>query len=392
VNSSAHGRGRPQVKARRGGLVGRFKPKTKPQQMASVAILGIVAVWGAYKVGGGPPVVQTRQAGIGTENFKPHIQEVALRTPDPAVPQPLQASAPPPPAPPPPETPQNDPPMPERSAGTRGVTAARPPAPVASIGFQVQKRRRSEATAEQGAGRSVATAPEQDRAQGTRIAYKEENIVGSRAGSAIDTSLMMRPGLYALILDTAVNSERAGPFFAHFKHDVKSRSGVTLIPAGTDVTGTYESEVGEGQERIVSIAVEGIADVGNGQGIPFKIGSPIGDEQGRNGMPGHVDNKTWPKLRRAAILMLTQGAIQAANTALQAYLSRGSGNNITSFNMGGGGMGSALAGALGAGGNVQAVITKDIGEEIAVLLTHPIIFDRSYYLETINPQAREARR
>jgi type IV secretory pathway VirB10-like protein len=376
VSGSLGGRGAPSSQRKRGGF-GRFW--SKYGTITSIFGLGSVVAVSWHFNGRPTPPPLPMPTEVNLSNFNPRqlppqqqeVQPVIAHVDAPRATLTTPATTQAPPADPPAEDPA---PMPgDRAVG--GRTGSAGPATLSTITYKVRRNPPSSRASAPGAAGGGSDGAEQERAQGTRIGYKDETMVGSRAGAAIDTSRMMWPGHYQLILRSSISSERDGPFFAHFADDVLSDTNVTLIPKNTRVWGTYESQVGEGQERIVTAVAEGITH----EGIPFKLGSPVGDEQGRIGMPGHVDRKTWPKLRNALILMTTQGALSAANSALQAWISKG--GSVTNFNMGSGGMGPAMAGALGAGGNIQAVITKHAGEKITVALTHPIQFDRSYRLE-----------
>lgn len=219
---------------------------------------------------------------------------------------------------------------------------------------------------------SPGAAPTQP--QGTTMAWGDGTIPGSRAGPALDLTYVLRPGVYIFVLESAVNSEREGPFFAHAKDDIKSQAGVTLIDKGTQIVGTYSSGISDGQSRIVAVSTYGITP----KGVPFRLGASVGDERGQNGMSAQIQRNHWPRIRNAAYLMLSQGAISSAQTALQSALQRG---NSTNFNMNTSTMGTAITEALRGGNNIQDVGTKGVGEEVGILVTEPIIFDRSYGLE-----------
>ncbi len=209
---------------------------------------------------------------------------------------------------------------------------------------------------------------------GTGIAFKDETIPGRRAGRAVDTTLMLAPGKYDFVLDVDVHSERDGPFFAHAKQDLKSEHGVTLIEEGTRISGTYQSQVAEGQSRIVMLSAYGITQ----KGIPFTIGAPMGDGRGRVGADGHLNTHTWAKLRNAAFLMLSQGSMQAVQSAIQGALQRSGG---TSLNLSTGSMDQALTEAIRSGGRIQGTVELRAGKVVSILLTEPIFFDDSYRLE-----------
>lgn len=219
-------------------------------------------------------------------------------------------------------------------------------------------------------------APAQPGAAPTTVAFVGAPMAGRRAGPAIDTTLTLMPGIYGCVLDVAVNSERPGPFFCHTTKAVKSPVGAVLMEAGTNIVGNYQSDVRQGQGRIVSLA----AVAWTPRGVPVPLGNaPVGDALGRGGMDGRVDTHMGARLGSAVILMMTQGAFSMGQAALQASLSRGGGNSYLNLNSGG--VESSVGEALRGGSAIQNTVTKNQGEEIAFMLTEPISFQDAYLLE-----------
>lgn len=208
----------------------------------------------------------------------------------------------------------------------------------------------------------------------TTVAFAGRRIAGAKAGAAMDTTLVLMPGVYRCTLDTAVSSERPGPFFCHVTAAWQSPSGVPLMDPGTRIQGNYESHVAPGQSRIMSLAATAYTP----QGVPVPLGSPVGDALGRVGMDGAVDRHFWTRFGGAVFLMLSQSAISAASSLAQAALSSGNGNTFLNLNTGGvqGAVGAALRDNL----NVPNTVTKNQGEEIGILVTQPIDFSDAYRL------------
>ncbi|MBU8541784.1 TrbI/VirB10 family protein [Falsiroseomonas tokyonensis] len=225
-------------------------------------------------------------------------------------------------------------------------------------------------------GRGTATGePEGDPARrGTSVAFRGTSIAGARAGAPLDTTLMLMPGVYRCTLDTAVSSERPGPFFCHVTQDWLSPAGVRLMEAGTRIQGSYESHVAVGQSRILSLAATGWTP----QGVPVPLGAPVGDALGRVGMDGTVDRHFWERFGGAVFLMLSGSAISAAQGAVQAALARD--DNSTYLNLQTGGVQGAVASVLRDSINIPNTVTKNQGEEIAVLVTQPVDFSDAYRL------------
>ncbi len=273
--------------------------------------------------------------------------------------QPVQATlpwerpqAPTPPPPPPPERPMGD-----AAAGKRMLSYSRP---VASPAV---------ATAPASTPAPGITAP-----AGTGVTYAGTQIAGKRAGAAIDTTLTLMPGVYGCTLDTAVNSERPGPFFCHTTRAIKSPDGVTLMEPGTRIVGNYQSNVSQGQGRIMSLTATAYTP----RGVPVPLGAPVGDALGRIGMDGQVQSHLGARLGSAVLLMMTQGAFSVAQSMVQSGMSRGGGN--TYFSMNSGGIEGAVAESLRSGNAIQNTVTKNQGEEIAFLVMEPISFQDAYAL------------
>lgn len=212
----------------------------------------------------------------------------------------------------------------------------------------------------------------------TSVAYQASEVPGRRAGPAIDTTLTLMPGLYGCTLATGISSERDGPFFCTNDAPIVSPAGVTLMEKGSTIVGNYRSQVGPGQSRILSLAAWGYTP----QGVPVPLGAQASDPLGRTGIPGEVNTHFWPRMGSAVLLLASQGAISAAQAALQAGIqSGGRGNTYLNLPIGSSGIEGALAEAIRAGTAVQSTVEKSPGERIAFLVTEPISFADSYDLE-----------
>jgi type IV secretion system protein VirB10 len=209
----------------------------------------------------------------------------------------------------------------------------------------------------------------------TTVAFAAGAMPGLRAGPAIDLTFVMQPGLYRLVLAAPINSERGGTFFGILPEAIRSPAGVVLMERGSRLWGAYKSEVGPGQERIVSAAAWGLTP----NGVPVPLGeATVTDGTGRAGMPGTVNTHFWARFGGAITLMVTQGAFQAASAALQASLTRGSGNSYLNLNTAS--LDAALAATLRNSLNIQTTVDVPAGTEIAFMLNQPIDFADAYRL------------
>lgn len=221
-------------------------------------------------------------------------------------------------------------------------------------------------------GGTGPAAPSAPTATHTRVIFKAGTIEGGKAGPAMDLTLVMMPQVIPCVLRNAIDTTQPGPIFCSTFSDVKSAAGITLMEAGTQITGSYSSSVSQGQNRMPMVSASGITPYG----VPIVFPGAMGDELGRAGVTGQVDTHFWDRFSGALLLMTSQGAIGAVQAALQ----RGNGNNY--LNLQTGGVDSAVADALHNSINIAPTIRVDQGTRIGLLLTVPIDFSDSYVLHT----------
>lgn len=227
--------------------------------------------------------------------------------------------------------------------------------------------------------------PNAKDANSTKVAFAGKAIPGSRASKALDLRYTLMPDVYMCTLQTAIDTTVAGPFICNLDREARSpgytdRAGnrvpgtsITLMEKGTRITGQYgEKNMQQGQSRIFANSV--IAVTPNGVVVP--LDSPIGDELGRAGFGGNVDNHLWERFGAGVLLMLTDNAFNMANSALQSR--SGNGNSTTNFNLGGGGAQQIANTVLNQTINIPPTLTKNQGERIGIFIVSPIDFSDSY--------------
>lgn len=323
--------------------------RLKPGQSAALLVLGAGALIGItfWRAGG--------------EREQPATPEPVATVPPPAISAdpvavPAAAATPaPPPVPPPPALAAAA----QTGTGTRGAR-------LTSYAVPAQPAPAVPAPAKGGEDGEAA------RGGATSVAFQGQRIAGAKAGPALDTSLMLMPGIYTCVLDTAVSSERAGPFQCHTEEDIKSPQRVTLMPKWTVIQGTYQSDVRQGQARIASLA----ATAWTPDGIPVPLGAQVGDELGRMGMPGRVNRHLWERFGGAVTLLLSQGAIDLARSALQ----QGDGSSYVNLNTGG--VQSLAAEVARATINIPNTVEKNQGERIAFFVAAPVSFEDAIRLRS----------
>ena len=209
---------------------------------------------------------------------------------------------------------------------------------------------------------------------GTEVAFKPTEIPGGRAGKAIRLTYVMLPSMIPCILDTAMDSTLAGAIKCHTTGgDIMSPEHILLIPDGTQITGTYKNETGNGQDRLFAFVGSAITK----EGIPVPLNSEIADGVGRAGIDGEVDHHLFQRFGAAALLVAADAALTLGQTAL-------SKPGQTSLNLNGGGSGfSGLAQTL-----LQSTINqKDTvyvqpGKQITIVTDHPIDFSDALKVTT----------
>lgn len=202
------------------------------------------------------------------------------------------------------------------------------------------------------------------------VAFKPAAIPGLKAGPAMDLTFTMMPGVVTCLLDNALDTTKPGKVFCHTDETVYSPLGVKLMEAGTRIVGDYQSDIGLGENRVGAIA--GYAITPNG--VPVPLGSfPMGDGLGRGGFAGELDTHPWARIGSALVLLTTEGAIGAAQTALQQR-----GTSYTNINVGG--LDYALAEVIRNSSNVRNTLRVNQGTRIGLLVAQPIDFSDAYAL------------
>lgn len=200
------------------------------------------------------------------------------------------------------------------------------------------------------------------------VAFKPAAIPGLRAGPAMDLTFTMMPGVVTCLLDNALDTTKPGKVFCHTDETVYSPLGVKLMEAGTRIVGDYQSDIGLGEDRVGAMAAYAITP----NDVPVPLGSfPMGDGLGRGGFAGELDTHPWARIGSALVLLTTQGAIGAAQTALQQR-----GSSYTNVNVGG--LDFALAEVVRNSANVRSTLRVNQGSRIGLLVAQPIDFSDAY--------------
>jgi type IV secretion system protein VirB10 len=207
-------------------------------------------------------------------------------------------------------------------------------------------------------------------AAGTQVVYKSADIVGAKAGPALDRDLLLMPGIIQCILDTGINSTFPGPLMCHLDAPVISAGNVVLMEKGTQIIGSYSADVKQGQYRMLAVTATAYTP----NGVPVPLGGPFADGLGVTGLEAdNVNNHVLQRFGGAVMLSLAEGAMGIA----QAAVSKG-GNSYVSFSSGG--VGSLAQEILQNTINIPPTITKNQGDEVSLWVLTPIDFSSSYKL------------
>jgi type IV secretion system protein VirB10 len=126
--------------------------------------------------------------------------------------------------------------------------------------------------------------------------------------------------------DSPLSSEMVGPITCTTTQAVLSMDGSNiLLPVGTEVHGTIERGLSNGDKRLFPIWTDMLTPKPYQQAIP--LGSPSADELGRPGLPGDVNTHFWLKARDLALVSVIEMIGGVASSAAS------SGNGNSTFNL-----------------------------------------------------------
>ena len=132
------------------------------------------------------------------------------------------------------------------------------------------------------------------------------------------------------VLETAINTDLPGTLRAVVSRDIYAEAGrLPLIPKGSRLIGTYNTDVLFGQGRVFIVWTRLIRP----DGVDIAINSPGVDLLGRSGLDGDVDNKYF-EIYSAAILtsalnIAVAAAVEGATDAEKTETSNTNGSTTT---------------------------------------------------------------
>jgi type IV secretory pathway VirB10-like protein len=110
------------------------------------------------------------------------------------------------------------------------------------------------------------------------------------------------------VLVTAANSDLAGPLVGQVSRDVYDRTqSVVVIPKGSRLIGSYDSQVALGEQRLLVAWSRLIFPDGSGLSFP---GLPAATRSGEAGLAGAVDNHLARVFGSAILLSIVSAGAQ----------------------------------------------------------------------------------
>lgn len=211
---------------------------------------------------------------------------------------------------------------------------------------------------------------------GTKVAFKPDVLTGGKAGPAMSMTYVMRPQLIPCALDTAMDSTLAGAIMCHTTVDVLSQDHVLLMPAGTQIVGTYHNDVKSGQHRLFAFAGSAITK----EGIPVPLNSGVADGLGMSGISGEYDPHNLERFGAALALTGLDAAVQLGS----AELSKGGNQtlNIGGTVSSGNGIGAIAQEILRNQMQIPPTITVSPGTVVSIVVDHAIDFSDAIKVST----------
>ena len=150
--------------------------------------------------------------------------------------------------------------------------------------------------------------PEAPPAQAARVPVPSgspgrlERSGGSQARPLADPAFTVVEGtIIPAVLETALDSTRAGPVRAIVSRDVRGFDGSRiLVPRGSRLIGEYQADLSPGQARAMVSWTRLIRP----DGVTVELRAPATDALGRAGVPGRVNNHTMRRIGDALLQTL----------------------------------------------------------------------------------------
>lgn len=188
----------------------------------------------------------------------------------------------------------------------------------------------------------------------------------ARATALADPSRMIVQGtILEAVLETALSTDLPGAVRAVLSEDVLSYDGsATLLPRGTRLIGSYNSEVRIAQRRALIAWTRAITP----EGTSVALGGLGADALGRSGQPGQVDTHFWERFGSAAL-------ISVFGLAPQVIIDdRTNGDAADAIEDIGDDLRAASSGALDAYLRIAPTINVGQGDRLTIFVNRDVLF------------------
>lgn len=190
------------------------------------------------------------------------------------------------------------------------------------------------------------------------------------AGHLPDRNFLLAKGSFIdCVLQTRLDSTVPGMTACVVTRNIYSDNGkVLLIERGSTVSGEYQANMKQGQERIFVLW----SRIKTPNGIVINLDSPGTDPLGGSGLPGYVETHFWKRFGGAIMLSLVDDVARYATEGR-----RGNNNNIQ-FSSTGDAAESMAAEALRNTINIPPTLYKNQGEHVGIYVARDLDFSSVY--------------
>ena len=209
-------------------------------------------------------------------------------------------------------------------------------------------------------------------------ALKVTKLEGSRATRLKNPEMTIVEGSrIPCTIENAFTTEQPGYLSCIVPVDVRGYGGhVVLLPAGTKITGQYQSGIRQGQSRAFIVWTKAITPMPDA--VMIDLNSPAADQLGRAGLDGNLNTHFWARFGGAIMLSMIDSGLSAA--AQLAASQSGGTNYFQSFSFNGQSVANtALQNSI----NIPPTLEFDQAKTQVVFLARNLDFSNVYSLQKV---------
>jgi type IV secretion system protein VirB10 len=219
----------------------------------------------------------------------------------------------------------------------------------------------------------LSAAGDDNTALGT--ALKATRLEGAKAARLRNPELTIVQGSrIPCVIENAFTTDQPGLLSCRVPIDVRGYGGhVILLPAGTHITGQYQSGIRQGQSRAFIVWTRAYTPAPDA--VVVDLGSPAADELGRAGLDGALDTHFWARFGAAIMLSFIDSGLSAA--AQIAAAQAGGTNYFQSFSFNGQSVANT---ALQSSVNIPPTLAFNQARTATVFVARDLDFSAVYQL------------